>query len=165
MSIPAINTHGGKKWPFCPVFTTAARKVAEIKTCLGVQMVLNTLCSGLCNCRSCSVLCQGVPCLAVFIRRLYIKALMLSICFEHIVGVNQLNASLPAPTRLGESSFGTGTSILLWSISRDAKQLRKEASRWLKSASVLPPAHNSPVAVGRWIYTSHLWFTPQQRGC
>lgn len=104
---PSCNkTHGEKKWTSCPVCTTAARKVAEIKTCLGVQLLLNTHCSGWCSCSLCSILCQGVPCLAVFIRRLDIKALMLSICFEHIAGVNQLNAGSSAPCKIRR--------ILIW---------------------------------------------------
>lgn len=88
------------------VFTTAARNVTEVKTCLSLQILLNTHCSGLCNCSFCSILCQGVPCLAVFIRRLYIKALLLSICFEHIAGINQLKASLSTPHKIRR--------ILIW---------------------------------------------------
>lgn len=75
-------------------------------------MLLNTNSSGLCSCSFCNILCQGVPCLAVFIRRLYIKALMLSICFEHIAGINQLKVSLSAPRKIRR--------ILIWHGSIDS---------------------------------------------
>lgn len=117
-------------------------------------MLLNTNSSGLCNCSFCNILCQGVPCLAVFIRRLHIKALMLSICFEHIAGINQLKVSLSAPRKIRR--------ILIWHRSINSHVVHFQGCKATQEggktadATVLPPACNSPVAVGQWIYTSHL---------
>lgn len=76
-----------------------------MKVCLTVQM-WSTSCSVLCNYSICSILRQGVLCLATFIKRLYLKALMFSICFEHTASVNQLKASLYTPREIRR--------ILIW---------------------------------------------------
>lgn len=49
---------------------------------------------------------SGLLWLAVLIKRLYIKELMYSICFEHIASVNQLKANLFTPHKIRR--------ILIW---------------------------------------------------
>lgn len=100
------NKKHGKNEPSVQFLQHLQGKERREKICLGIQMLLSTYCSALCNYSLCSILCQGVPCLAMFIRRLHIKALMLSICFEHIASINQLKASLSTPHKIRR--------ILIW---------------------------------------------------